>query len=288
MNAAAIMAALGGHKAGSTYMCRCPTHRDGTASLAVRDTGDGRVIVKCHAQCAQETVIGELKRRGLWPDAPSSRATARAPPISDDARRIAYARELWSEGRNPFGTLAERYLVEQRKLQLDDDLAMRVVRFHPQCPWKDTAGNSIRVPALLLAFRPLRNDDEDELPRAIHRIGLTPHGLKIDKRMLGPVAGCAIKVDADDMVEEGLGICEGFETGLAVRQRKQWRPIWALGNAGAVRDFPVLPGVEHLTVFADHDETGLRAARACCRRWSEEGHDAEMVHRSTWGMDYAD
>jgi hypothetical protein len=42
----------------------CPVHLDPTPSLAVT-VGD-RVLVKCHGGCSQQSVIGELRRRGLW------------------------------------------------------------------------------------------------------------------------------------------------------------------------------------------------------------------------------
>ena len=61
--------------------------------------------------------------------------------------------------------------------------------------------------------------------------------------MLGPVGGCAVKLDPDDAVTFGLGICEGVETGLAIRA-KGWRPIWALGSAGAVEPLPCSAGID--------------------------------------------
>ena len=82
--------------------------------------------------------------------------------------------------------------------------------------------------------------------------------------MLGPVAGCAIKLDADEIVEEGLGICEGIETGLPIRATG-WRPMWALGSAGAIATFAPIPGIECLTIFADHDHDRARR-RAGLRR----------------------
>jgi putative DNA primase/helicase len=134
-------------------------------------------------------------------------------------------RRLWRESGDPRGSLGEKYLRGRGLVELDDDLAMRALRFHGRCPFgKDENGKAVFVPALLAAFRPIRNDDESTPPPAIHRIGLKPDGSKIAKLMLGPVAGTAIKLDADDMVEQGLGICEGVETGLAIRAAG-WRPV---------------------------------------------------------------
>ena len=63
--ASAIVEALGG----SGSSARCPAHDDTTASLSVHDR-DGRVLVHCHAGCAQAAVISALRDKGLWPTEP--------------------------------------------------------------------------------------------------------------------------------------------------------------------------------------------------------------------------
>ena len=145
------------------------------------------------------------------------------------------------------------------------------------------------MPALVAAFRPIRDTDDDRPPVAIHRIGLTPTGEKIAKKMLGPVVGCAVKLDADEAVSHGLGVAEGIETGIAVRAAG-WRPVWALGSAGAIRKLDPIPGVEALTIFADHDVsgTGQAAARACAERWAAAGCEATIRTPRSVGADWAD
>jgi putative DNA primase/helicase len=102
---------------------------------------------------------------------------------------------------------------------------------------------------------------------AIHRTALTKAGQKIDRRMLGPVAGAAIKIDDATDIEYGLTVCEGFETGLAGRMLG-FRPTWALGSAGAIAEFPVLPGIDGLTILAETDDGGAnaRAVKSCGNR----------------------
>ena len=46
-------------------MARCPAHADDKASLGIKEAGDGRVLVHCHAGCSQDAVITPA-RRGLW------------------------------------------------------------------------------------------------------------------------------------------------------------------------------------------------------------------------------
>ncbi len=42
--------------------------------------------------------------------------------------------------------------------------------------------------------------------------------------------------------------------------------------------FPVLAGIEHLTIFADHDANGVGQAAAwtCRNRWIDAGVDVEV------------
>jgi hypothetical protein len=49
-----------------SWKCRCPAHRDDTASLGVKEK-NGKLLVKCYAECEQSRVIDELKALDLWP-----------------------------------------------------------------------------------------------------------------------------------------------------------------------------------------------------------------------------
>ena len=51
---------------------------------------------------------------------------------------------------------------------------------------------------------------------------------------------------------------------------------------------PVMDGIEALTVVADHDDAGLRAARACAERWSRAGREVRLVIPPRAGTDAAD
>jgi len=66
MNAETIAKALGGRKAGSGWTACCPAHDDRTPSLSLRDSDDGKVLVRCHAGCDQDEVISNLRASGLW------------------------------------------------------------------------------------------------------------------------------------------------------------------------------------------------------------------------------
>jgi Toprim domain len=70
--------------------------------------------------------------------------------------------------------------------------------------------------------------------------------------MLGPVKGCAIKIDPQVVVADTLSIGEGLETVLSGRAMG-FVPAWAVGSAGAIAAFPVVPGVERLRIFGEVD-----------------------------------
>jgi putative DNA primase/helicase len=60
---------LGARRSGAGWMASCPVHKDGTPSLSLREDG-GKILLHCHAGCAQRDVIEALKARGLWETAP--------------------------------------------------------------------------------------------------------------------------------------------------------------------------------------------------------------------------
>ena len=95
--------------------------------------------------------------------------------------------------------------------------------------------------------------------------------------MMAGAAG-VIRLSADDEVEIGLGLTEGIETGLALLTLAGWRPIWAAASAGAMAKFPVLVGIESLTLFCDRDDkgAGLDAARECAARWRDAKRETRI------------
>ena len=209
---------------------------------------------------------------------PTSTARPAAAPPSDDEQQKALqsALRLWEEARPIAGTLAEQYLIKPRVedgrgLTLPPDISPRVLRFHPACPF----GEGTRHPCLLALYRSIAGDE----PRAIMRTALTPDAGKIDRKALGPVSGAAIKLSDDADVTMGLTIGEGLETTLA-GMMFEFAPAWALGSAGLIAKFPVLSGIEALTILAETDDDGAnkRAIRECFARWNAAGRE---VYRAT-------
>lgn len=195
------------------------------------------------------------------PEAPNSEA-ARASGTLDRAR------DLWRGAVPAAGTVVETYLAS-RGLQLEPGAPLR---FHPHA-WRNPQYGP-RGPAMIA----LMTDPETGTGCGAHITYLRPDGRgKAEgkaKVMLGR-AGC-IRLTRDDDVTLGLGIAEGVETALSVAQAFHWRPMWAATSAGGITRFPVLPGVDALTIFADTGDAGTDAARACAMRWSEAGREARI------------
>src|SRR5262245_2612321 len=149
----------------------------------------------------------------------------------------------------------------------------------------------VRLPAMLGLMRDIITDE----PKAIHRTALRADGAgKADlpglgnaRRMLGPTKGAALKLTGHAEVADGLGIAEGIETALTIICAG-WQPVWACGSAGAIQSFPILSGIESLTIFADGDRAGIAAAQVCQVRWHNAGLECRILAPPDEGADWND
>ena len=203
------------------------------------------------------------------------------PWTADQIARIGNAERLWKEAYYSRGTLAEKYLRETRKLDLPEDLAGEVLRFHPYCPWRDESrGNTIYVPALIAAFRSI----DDDSVTAVHRVAINADGTKRGRRMLGVVQRAAIKIDQPT---DALAIGEGIETCMAARQLGLG-PTWALGSVGAISAFPLIDGVRELLLLGEAGDASARALEICGARWRSAGRRVRIVMPDTGYSDLND
>jgi hypothetical protein len=209
---------------------------------------------------------------------PLSVLTAQPAVVTDDdAAKIARSRRLWSEGVEPRGTLVEKYLAS-RLLTLSDDIAGSVLRFHSAVPWREADETIIRVPAMLAVYRHILSDEIV----GVQVTRLSPAAEKIDRRMRGCCGDGAIKFDPDPHVDTRLVIGEGSETIMTARQLGL-RPAWALGSIGKIGVFPVLAGIEALTLLREMGGTAraqaivAKAIESCASRWHAAGRAVPIV-----------
>jgi hypothetical protein len=203
--------------------------------------------------------------------------------VDDDKRRIERAREIWRASVDPRGTVVEDYLVG-RRLELSDDTANRAIRFHPSLAWRERDGDPvIRVQAMIAA---MRNIESDEIV-AVSCRRLTPDGHKLGKpKFRGAAAGAAIKLDPDEAVTHGLHVGEGVESCMSARQLGL-RPTWALGSTSNIAAFPVLSGIECLTILGENDDASAKAVQACGERWHAAGREV-LINRPIGAKDLND
>jgi len=200
---------------------------------------------------------------------------------TDTSDNSAPALAIWADTVGIDHPLVRSYL-GSRKLDLPTSPD---VRFHPACPY-----GSAHFPCIVTLHRNLITN----APQAISRTAI-PRGRKLGKAMsYGPTKHTAIKLSGDEEVEQTLVIGEGLETCLS-GMRLGYAPVWATGSAPGIRNFPVLAGIEGLTILVDADEEDARGRRAgqdaaleCSSRWTAAGREVTRVVPRRIGFDMAD
>ncbi len=285
-----IAHALGGEVSSGQVLAPGPGHSPYDRSLAVRPAlhAPGGILIYSHSGDDLRTCRDYvLSRLGITRGRACHVSDKRPLPEADEIMksRIGRAVTLWRQGTDPRGTLVETYLAS-RAVALVAELAMRVIRFHAACPWRDkVSGELVHTPALLAVMRNIHTNEVT----AVQRTALSQTGEKIGRMALGRKTGAAVKLSADEDVTMGLAIGEGLETVLSAMQLG-FTPAWALGDANNVRHFPVVSGIECLTIIVDNDVsgTGQRAALDCSRRWTAAGREVFRVIPDRCGEDIND
>jgi putative DNA primase/helicase len=267
LGAKSIARALGGDVVGRDQIAAPGpghTRKDRSLSVKLSPTAPDGFLVHSHAgddfaSCRDHVKAALGLPPGHSPSQPMPIAPifTFAPSAGDDPAKIAAAIRVWSEGVDPAGTPVDTYLQSRR---VDLDVSGDVLRWHP------------RMHAMLALFRNIETNE----PQAISRTFLDREARKIERKFLGPVGSAAIKLDADEDVLGGLHIGEGVETCMTARQ-VGLRPSWALGSARAIAAFPVLSGVDCLSLLREHDEANSRASGACAARWAVAGREVYNI-----------
>ena len=280
-----IARALGGRRAGGSWMCRCPAHDDHSPSLSLTDRG-GRVLFRCHAGCAQSAVLAALQSGRLW------RRGQQEPPDPAEAERLRLegerreqrertrkrdkARWLWKHRAPIASSLAERYLREARGYH---GVLPGTLGFIP--PRGDYS------PAMIAAFG-IADEPEpgvlsiaDDAVTGIHLTRLTPDARKIPdnaKIMLGPSVGSPICLaPANDL--HGMVVAEGIEDALSAHA-VTGLGAWAAGSASRLPAMAAaLPDyVEAVTILVDADDAGKKFSSELARLLRAREIETRMRH----------
>jgi len=230
----------------------------------------------CDFATAVKTLLGNAPTN-LAPRWPQVHQTPKTSTSQDDEqRRLNFADRLWCAAVPITGTPGAAYL-QKRGINLAQVPSAGGLRWLLHCRWEGAT-----APCIISRF----TDALTGAPSGIHR-----RPVDGDKpKSLGPLAGCVVRLWPDHEVSTGLVIGEGIETVLAAATRCTHRgtrlqPAWACGSATNLAKFPVLSGIEALTILVDHDDTGAgeRAANECAQRWRDAGHEVTLLMPRDFG-----
>jgi putative DNA primase/helicase len=277
-------------------------HRFGSrGSLSVVVSGPKQGLWCCHETAEGGDALSLIRHvRGgttgqaiawarLWLDGeptprPRDAPTKPTRPDTPDRDKVeadaAFIARITAESRPASGTLCEAYLAA-RGCPLPTDAPLR---FHPAV--RHPSGQ--RLPCMVA---PITDILTPARVTGLHLTALRADGSgKADvapaKWIRGSKSGGVIRLSPDDQVEMSLGLTEGIETALTVIGSGWW-PVWAAVDAGNLSKLPVLPPLA-LTVFADHDKAGLKAAEALLQRWRAAGLSAVIAAPPVHGADWND
>jgi DNA polymerase len=255
----------------------CPFHDDDTPSLHVYE--DHYHCFGCGAHGDLIDLLMKIEGMNLLD---AEQAVAAYTPAARNSQRPDYlpaALRYWKEAQPIGGTLAERYLVDIRRIDTALLPAEIDLRFHPRCHF-----NGARLPCMIALLRDSLTDE----PTGIHRIALTAQvfaGGKVERRLLGRQGRGVVKLWP---AGTQLVVGEGIETVLAAATRLAQRPAWSAISAPMLEKFPVLPGVNELVILVDHDDAGKKAASKCVNKWRCAGRQVRQLMPRTPGTDFND
>ena len=282
MNAETIACACGGKRSGRGWLICCPAHPDKNPSCTVADGDNGKLLVKCWAGCDARDVLAALRQRGLLDDGCNlshktygdSYRLRQAPPLEWSQG----ADDIWQKTLPIYGTPVEAYLRSRGCfVPCCNDLRFLPARGKGYPAMVALITDAITGYPLSLHFTYLQRDGSGKAPIERPKVLLKGHRK----------SGGIIRLTDDDSPPSGLGVTEGIETALAC-VTLGWSPVWAAIDASNLANLPILDEVECLTILADRDSAGLKAAQHCANRWLAAGHAVNIFPPDEDGLDWAD
>jgi len=264
-------------RSGKGYRVNCPLCNDKKQCLSLSDGHDGKLLVHCFKGCDSISILKLLSDQ--FPQETYTQRPTPTPESSDGLNWSSKAEYIWNQGLPIKDTPVETYLRSRKVIVPYDCEDLRYIPPSIKYPPTMCARLTDAVTALpvSLHFTRLKPDGTGKNENGIARLYLSHH------RKTGTV----LRLTEDAEVTLGLGIAEGIETALSVL-KSGFAPIWACLDAGNIKSFPVLNGLDCLTIFADHDQAGRDAADTCAKRWRAAGKDAAIVLPERLNSDWND
>lgn len=277
-----VVLGLQAKPAGRGWMACCPAHADHTPSLSINVGHGGRVLFYCHAGCGQEDVAAALRARGILGNAadldyiPVHKIPDRR---NDDWPIVERILKTCAPGE---GTHVEDYL-KARGLAgsagcPDLRAHMRLIHTPSRTDW----------PAMVAIIR----DGITRRPIGVHRTYLDRDGLnkapiEPAKMMLGRSAGGAVMLGAISQSLHHLLVGEGIETVLSV-MNATGLPGWAALSTSGLTALNLPSQVREVTIVADADAAGRKAAEKAAQRWIGSGRTVRIAYPPAGHNDFND
>jgi hypothetical protein len=283
----AIRSAVGTWHSGTIYST-CPEcsaeRRKRHAKCLSITVQDDRAVFCCH-HCEVRGVVWRDGGASLsWAERSERQKAAEKAVQADLEQRVNWARRIWNKAIPALGTPVQTYL-RSRGIDLADiPPTLRYTRLrHPG------TSQTYDVMVAAVGYGPV--------PDAIHRTFLASGGTgkarlpdDLDAKMsLGPIRGLPIRLDATsdaDAAAGALAVGEGIENAL-VPVQEFGVPAWSSISAGNMPLLRRIPDIYPLiTILADHDPVGLRAAHEAARLWTAAGHTVRLALPPAAGQDF--
>lgn len=258
------------YRAGRHRTC-CPSCGRGPRDDALGVTIDDEGAAVWH--CFRCELAGCWRPRDRAPERPAKAKHAshsakemHASGLSDYGRRIvAEAKPVTA------GDLAGRHLFGRCCALPSNDVLFHPSVWHPQ--------QKRAYPAMVAVITDILTVE----PISLHFTFLDPAGggkAKIEqprRYLYGHRKVGVVRLTPDHEITQGLVLGEGLETCLSYAL--EYSEIWACLDAGNLGAFPVLPGIEGLTVLIDNDEAGHRAFGTVRDRYRAAGltHPLDII-----------
>jgi putative DNA primase/helicase len=257
---------------------------------------------------AVRTLIGKdagtTRRRELTPEEIAARAAREAERKQAEAeerrRTESSVARIVTRLQPIVGTPGEAYLRDVRRIDVEHWAIRRALEDVETLAWCERTyfrqdGHELNGQWLGAIIAILTDPISGARTGGISRTYLCGGNKVCRAKSLGGVGRLGVvRLSPDDEVATGLHGCEGLESALSGMQMN-FCPMWAFGSTATMEAFPVLPGVECLTIIADNDRktpdeiaAGDKAARQVCQRWADAGREAVMKTSKTPGEDAND
>ena len=240
-------------------------------------------------------IVAELLNNGTVPAA-TSNAPTRTEPTSERGNGYIGAMKYLLDTSSRTPNRAARAYYERRGIAQTSEFITNSLKYHDSADvYHDGKrvvmnGKPLRYPCILGLARNARG------VTGLHQIYITKDGEQAaneisqivgveysKKRMIGQFAGTAVRFAK---AEKTLVVCEGIETGLAIRLLTGVDSIAACGTAALLSGIDVPDCVEHLLIYADNDAAGMAAAEKLRER--EQSRRTVSVMLPNIGNDWLD